>query len=384
MNVDATTGITFNANQGGTALITINPGSSSLSTLTTAGPLLMQTDASAISQALIEMNNAPLTVTANSLAMNNNSPHGNLFIHSNSLNFAITGNANLNNNAVGGSGFASIYTTGGDLLFNAGGDVALTSQGNSPTNITSGANLTLTANNLSLFQTSLLQANGSSGALLVKAGQNIDLEGNSAIINISGSPGPVTLVVDNNFPTRPQIGPGAFLMSSKTTISATGLLKIFTARPSQNNASGTLQGHPYLSRTEVFNVYYPEADPGRFFTVFYKTPFGTPIIPPTPTNFFGIPQTLGDESDIISILEGFFFPWESSFCISYEKEKGSPLPLSKIKEHFASPSQMSALSNANNIAKWISFEKSSPFEKERKKCYRVKEKTYQKNRKVEG
>ncbi|MBS0621327.1 MAG: filamentous hemagglutinin N-terminal domain-containing protein [Verrucomicrobia bacterium] len=91
------------------------------------------------------------------------------------------------------------------------------------------------------------------------------------------STGPITLIVDNAFPSPPGIGSGAFNLSANSSISTTSTLRIFTAEQGQNTILGTLNGSTFTpgplfvdSATEQWNTYYPSSFGGTPYTLFYK------------------------------------------------------------------------------------------------------------------
>lgn len=87
----------------------------------------------------------------------------------------------------------------------------------------------------------------------------------------------VTLVVDNQAPRSPLIGLGAFQTAVGSTITSGGLLRIYTARQSQNSILGLLNGLTFApgalfvdTAQEVWCTYYPTPIPGLPFTISYK------------------------------------------------------------------------------------------------------------------
>lgn len=66
----------------------------------------------------------------------------------------------------------------------------------------------------------------------------------SSIDNSAGTE-PVTIIVDNQFPFPPLIGPGSFNMDATATIDSGGLLSIYTALQNLNSVNGLLNGNPF-------------------------------------------------------------------------------------------------------------------------------------------
>ncbi len=124
-----------------------------------------------------------------------------------------------------------------------------------------------------------------SGHILAIA--NIDQTLSSAIITSSGSF--VTLVVDNDFPIRPLIGPGIFVMDATSQINAFSTIRIYTALQEDGTSNNQIDpmarfngvpisqaALPYPGQLFVDTIqeqwctYYPEFIPGTPFTISYK------------------------------------------------------------------------------------------------------------------
>ena len=166
------------------------------------------------------------------------------------------------------------------LNLNVGGDILLLGNGTSQAIIQSagGAANIQTPNNITMNgYTSLLSVVGD---LRVIAGDNINL-----ISNAAGSPSIATsgtglyIVVDNNFPNSPDIGPGSLNMDATSTISTIGgaPIYIFTAIRDQNVINGLIQGISFApgteyvdSATEAWGRYYADVIGGVPYTIFYK------------------------------------------------------------------------------------------------------------------
>lgn len=94
----------------------------------------------------------------------------------------------------------------------------------------------------------------------------------------------IDLVVDNDFPSSPLIGPGFFSMNSSSLInSQTGYIRVYTAEQSLNQIDPAAQfisaGNPNFfvpgtlfidTDTEQWCTYYPNGSLGTPFRIFYK------------------------------------------------------------------------------------------------------------------
>lgn len=124
-------------------------------------------------------------------------------------------------------------------------------------------------------------ASTGSGTLDVIAGRNMILSAQT----LASAVDQLNLVVDDNFPAPPFIGPGSFQLASGGTVRVTvpENLRIFTARQNQNIISGTFisnsvsasfsPGTPYANiPPELWGVYFynPFFYTGEVFTIFYK------------------------------------------------------------------------------------------------------------------
>lgn len=126
----------------------------------------------------------------------------------------------------------------------------------------------------------------SAGDLIFIADENIHLGSISTTHTVSGQ---LSLVVDNKFPRRPQIGSGQFIEDFGANISTSGPLRIFTARRQQNTINGLINGVQFIpgplfvdSATERWGVYFFDPFGGFPFTIFYKDAL------PTYQNAYGI------------------------------------------------------------------------------------------------
>lgn len=190
------------------------------------------------------------------------------------INVSSQGNVILN------SGF--IFTTNGDINVTAANDVRI--QNNSIIQeFGVGNNLNVIAGN-----NILLQNNGTISSLeaelLLIAGRDVRIEQSSRVAKTG--PGDLTIVCDNDFPTFPQQGPGAFILDSSSIVNHTGSsgpihtpgpIRIFTSARAQNMIDGQIRGLPFSpgtylidSNTERWCTYFDNTFNAFPFTIFYK------------------------------------------------------------------------------------------------------------------
>ena len=177
----------------------------------------------------------------------------------------------------------SIITTSGPVSLTAGDTLTI----NEDIVSTSGAITSISGQNTTLNDSTISTA----GEIRMIAGNNLSLNGATNILS-SGSP--VTFVVDNQFPTSPFIGTGAFNMSCSAQIqSGPGQpLRIFTALSNSNTICATALMNGFLASDPQFGLFsgllfndtayqvwctyfscpspYPFSGLGFPFTVFYK------------------------------------------------------------------------------------------------------------------
>lgn len=89
-----------------------------------------------------------------------------------------------------------------------------------------------------------------------------------------------TIVVDNNFASVGQIGPGLFQLDAATTFIAVNEIRLFTAIRANNTIAATLNGSNFVagplfqnSSTEQYGIYFSSFTGdalGIPFTVYYK------------------------------------------------------------------------------------------------------------------
>jgi len=202
-----------------------------------------------------------------------------------------TGNINLNRRATTNSGSTivtadtgSIFcnapgggstTSTGPITYTAGTDIVLNGDSPSTLNSLTGGAITTTAGRDTLVTRNV----ATSGPIVMRTGRNMSLLASTTRITSSAST--VTLVVDNSFPSAPNLGPGAFSMVAGSQVnSGVGqALRIFTSKQSQNSFStGTLNGATFAAGTpfidtprEHWCTYFPNAFfGGQQYTIFYK------------------------------------------------------------------------------------------------------------------
>jgi len=254
-----------------------------------------------------------VNITANSYYLNMDATGSGA---SSSCNIQALGNLTMNANYITMRGGDSAGNNAGSILTCRGGNITAdtinlyggTSANNNSAWIGNFDNLlTVQANQMHIEATDLSSAliSAGPGNLFVEVANDIDLlgdahlyvtvngrmdvlAGNNIILrshtagnpDIAGSSGGIYIVVDNNFPNEPDIGPGALIMDQGTQIwSAFGdPIYIFTATRDQNVINGLIQGMPFAagqeyidSATEMWGRYYPDSLGGGVpYTIFYK------------------------------------------------------------------------------------------------------------------
>jgi filamentous hemagglutinin family protein len=182
------------------------------------------------------------------------------------------------------------------------------------------------------------------GPLLGVAGKDFYIGPGSAVDTFapSVSDRTFTLVVDNDFPSAPFIGPGSFLIDP----SALGVLtfnftsptpvtiQVFTARRSQNQipASIPLAGQTYIpgplnvdTETERWSTYYPNGFVGPIYTLFYKEP------QVNAAEFNEIAQIYGNAFDILNQINETLMPWNLEFCITNQVKTCYPIRIENYR-----------------------------------------------------
>lgn len=160
------------------------------------------------------------------------------------------------NQTAGGS------TIGGNIMVKADSDISLTGNGLSYARIGHGGQV-----GAATFLASTTQ---------VTAGTNITLTQGT----MANSNGPLTLILDNLFPSPPLFGAGSFSFDANSILSATGPLKIYTVSPNQNTISAPINGAVFTpgpfnvnSSTEEWSTYFADGSyEGAAFKFYYKIP----------------------------------------------------------------------------------------------------------------
>ncbi|MCB1110373.1 MAG: hypothetical protein KDK64_05285, partial [Chlamydiia bacterium] len=175
---------------------------------------------------------------------------------------------------------SSISASGGTLTVNVARDILLENGGSLSSqlqnNVRAGRDITLNGM-LGLGATIF----SSTSDIQVLAGRNFTMNAAVNFAAFVGALGNITIVVDNAFPSPPDIGPGSFSKDANSVILAnidgSNNLRIFTARQSQNNIQGTLNLFPFVPGIEFVNTnqeqwetYFPSGFGGNPFTIFYK------------------------------------------------------------------------------------------------------------------
>ncbi|MBI2742448.1 MAG: filamentous hemagglutinin N-terminal domain-containing protein [Chlamydiales bacterium] len=168
----------------------------------------------------------------------------------------------------------------GSMTLTAGRDLLLTASDTRVAQINSSGNITLMAGRDAVF----LGGKESAARAFVFSKNNLSLvSGRHLSLNSTGSgyagigaTKDVTVVVDNDFPVPPQVGPGGVLMGPNTRMQG-GTLRLFTAKQSNNIIEGVLNlvsyypGAEYISTSEEsWGTYFYSFSGGVPFTIFYK------------------------------------------------------------------------------------------------------------------
>lgn len=111
------------------------------------------------------------------------------------------------------------------------------------------------------------------GSVFMIAQNDLSIVGNGSIT----AGGDITLVVDNQDPLFPFIGPGSFTLEASSFLTAGGGLRIYTALRGHNRVAGLLNGLSFSpgnyyqdTNTEQWCTYYPAPLSGRPYTIAYK------------------------------------------------------------------------------------------------------------------
>ena len=163
----------------------------------------------------------------------------------------------------------------------------------------SGKNITLNANSrvyndgngkTTALAINDLYVNGDALIQNIGTGQLNIFSGVSSFFNdtskVLAGGGDIAIVVDNNFPTPPEVGLGRFVASSGFEVLSPGKVRIFTAIRSQNMIQSVLNGNTFIPGIEYFNtatvkwkIWYFSPLGGMPYTVFYKEFVPIPVLP---------------------------------------------------------------------------------------------------------
>jgi hypothetical protein len=157
----------------------------------------------------------------------------------------------------------------------APGDVAIATQGDLSfdfAEVNSGVGAVSLASLSSIFMSNGTDLHAA-GQLLAIADRNIEMRSSIA----DSTSDRIVFVVDNAFPSRPLIGPGAFI-SNPSVLTAPFGVSLYTARQGQNSiVDTTFNGFSFLPGTlfidtaqEMWCIYYPGGTTTFPFTIFYK------------------------------------------------------------------------------------------------------------------
>lgn len=184
--------------------------------------------------------------------------------------------------------FAATVTVSGNIILAGNGGGFATIFGDRESTTIQATNGSVTLNGA----TQIYSGNLPNQDLLVIAGTSIVANG-TASFDIFSPTGTITLVVDNLFPSSPNLGSGQFVLGPTANVNANGnQLQIFTALPTQNSILGALNGQPFApGANNERSGYYPDAFFVSDYVIFYKIPT--------------IPSSLIDEVLVIDLQPEF-------------------------------------------------------------------------------
>jgi len=116
--------------------------------------------------------------------------------------------------------------------------------------------------------------------MLAIAGNDISLESNAGVdpfFDNTTNGGKITFVVDNLYPTPPEVGSGAFIYQAGDLQTNNGPIEIYTSQREFNTITGTFNGINFVpgteyvdTATEIWNQWYPINLGGFPYTIYYK------------------------------------------------------------------------------------------------------------------
>lgn len=262
----------------------VSVGTSSTNALTVAIGQNLTIDTGPTNQGTVGLLASSSSITARvngSLIMNALAISSNAYIVSGSfLNLIVGGNISEFSNVVGAQ--TAIFSQIGGTNVSAGSNITINITGTLGGIVSLGGNLMVTAGN-SIFvegtNGTFSQLGGAPGDITAIAGKNMTLL-SPVSVNNAWPGGAVNLVVDNDFPTSPLFGKGAFFLGLGANVTTNnGALRVFTSQRTLNSILGNLNGQPFVpgpilvnSNTERWGVYYFNPFFGNeFYTIFYKT-----------------------------------------------------------------------------------------------------------------
>ena len=247
----------------------------------TASPLSITTTESLLldihGHIIISAGSNPLTITTGTSGLGDLSLINRSVIHNMGTGLT-TLTVGSNFNMLSGSEGDSTVILGGALDANVTGSCLIYCAEGGNSFISGASNIDVACRNISIngeTPANFSYITTTSGNIEIIAQNNAKLFSNSYISN-SGS-GNITLVVDQQQPVAPGIGPGRFILGEDSFIKTSGgAIGIFTASPSQNDVHGKMNGHELSQnnplQNQVYNTYFSSySGPlGIPFTVFYK------------------------------------------------------------------------------------------------------------------
>lgn len=218
-----------------------------------------------------------------------------------------------------GDALANVEVNVGNLTMNAP-DTGLARILTSPEGEANGLTLCVTASD------NLFIGNGGPGPETVQilgGGEVTLIAGDDMVIGppalITNASGNVTLVVDSDHPSSPDVGGGRFVIDPGSILESAGLLRIYTAKRPQNSIGAPLNGAAYVpgtffvnTATEQWGSYFAKDFGGTPFTLFYKTG-----LPKTTFNDYGraIAEMLLDlktYDDLLFQCKSFLFGYDKA------------------------------------------------------------------------
>lgn len=256
-------------------------------------------------------------------------------------------NGNLNVTTLDDGAFIS--TLGPGSIF-ASNDITVTGNPNLPliAYIKGSSSLNVRAgDNINLVENALITNAG--GTLEVIAGNDINMSSLAQIINGGGDL--VNIVVDDDFPSPPGIGPGALNMATGSIIFGDGLVRVFTARQGQNNIQGLINATPFVpgplyadQAPEKWLTYYFDSffHTGSPFTIFYKDGV---------TSVANIQRSQVLISEFLTDLHPYneFLGWFMEFQTAYDINAYKKTPSRGISSYQVAPDQLYYLRMKKNF-----------------------------------